>query len=90
MHSYAEGNQIYNRVVRLVENNNKASINKVLIDKIPGGQIHNGGRIKIGPDQKLYITTVDAGNPALAQDITSTAGKILRMELDGGIPKDNR
>ncbi len=89
MHSYAEGNQIYNRVVRLVENNNKASINKVLIDKIPGGQIHNGGRIKIGPDQKLYITTGDSGNPALAQDITSTAGKILRIELDGGIPKDN-
>ncbi len=89
MHSYAEGNQIYNRVVRLVENNNKASIDQVLLDKIPGGRIHNGGRLKIGPDQKLYITTGDAGNSALAQDPTSTAGKILRIELDGRIPKDN-
>lgn len=89
MHSYAEGNKIYNRVVRLIEQDNKASINRVLLDKIPGGQIHNGGRIKIGPDQKLYITTGDAGNSALAQDLTSTAGKILRIELDGGIPKDN-
>ncbi|WMJ81602.1 PQQ-dependent sugar dehydrogenase [Clostridium sp. MB40-C1] len=89
MHSYTEGNQIYNRVVRLVENNNRAFIDRVLLDKIPGGQIHNGGRLKIGPDKKLYITTGDAGNSALAQDLRSTAGKILRIELDGSIPKDN-
>ena len=89
MHSYAEGNEVHNRVVRLIENNNKASIDRVLIDKIPGGRIHNGGRIKIGPDGKLYITTGDAGNSALAQNITSTAGKILRIELDGSIPEDN-
>ncbi|MBB6713222.1 PQQ-dependent sugar dehydrogenase [Clostridium gasigenes] len=89
MHSYLEGGRVYNRVVRLVENNNRASIDRVLLDKIPGGQIHNGGRIKIGPDNRLYITTGDAGNPALAQDPTSTAGKILRIELDGSIPQDN-
>ena len=89
MHSYSEANKIYNRVVRLIENNNRASIDKILLDKIPGGQIHNGGRIKIGPDQKLYITTGDAGNPSLAQDPTSTGGKILRIELDGSIPNDN-
>ncbi|WP_346945100.1 PQQ-dependent sugar dehydrogenase [Clostridium sp.] len=89
VHSYAESNQIYNRVVRLFEKNNKAFIDRILLDKIPGGRIHNVGRIKIGPDQKLYITTGDAGNSALAQDLTSTAGKILRIELDGGIPEDN-
>ncbi|MHC1685903.1 MAG: sorbosone dehydrogenase family protein [Clostridiaceae bacterium] len=89
MHSYLEGNRIFNRVVRLIENNNRASIDRVLIDKIPGGQIHNGGRIKIGPDNKLYIATGDAGNPSLAQDPSSTAGKILRIELNGRIPKDN-
>jgi glucose/arabinose dehydrogenase len=89
MHSYLEGNQIYNRVVRLIENNNKASIDQVLIDKIPGGQIHDGGRIKIGPDNKLYITTGDAGSSSLSQSYTSLAGKILRIELDGRIPRDN-
>ena len=89
MHSYGVGNQRYNRVVRLVENNNRATIDRILLDKIPGGQIHNGGRIKIGPDKKLYITTGDSGNSALAQDQASTAGKILRIELDGSIPKDN-
>lgn len=89
MYSYEEDNGIHNRVVRLVENNNKLSIDWVLLDKIPGGRIHNGGRLKIGPDQKLYITTGDAGNSALAQDPASTAGKILRIELDGKIPEDN-
>ncbi len=89
MHSYAEGNQIYNRVVKLVEQNNQAFIYQILLNKIPGGIIHNGGRLKIGPDQRLYITTGDAGNSVLAQDITSTAGKILRIELDGRIPEDN-
>lgn len=89
MYSYAEGNRIYNRVVRLIENNNKASINGIILDKIPGALIHNGGRLKIGPDQKLYITTGDAANPGLAQNPASAAGKILRVDLDGRIPKDN-
>ena len=89
MHSYMENGQIYNRVVRVVEENNKAYLDQVILDEIPGGRSHNGGRLKIGPDQKLYITTGDAGNPQLSQDLTSTAGKILRIELDGSIPEDN-
>ena len=89
MHSYRENAQIYNRVVRLVEQNNKAEMDKVLLDSIPGGRIHNGGRLKLGPDQKLYITAGDAAVPALAQDVTSMAGKILRIERDGSIPEDN-
>lgn len=89
MYSYAESNQIYNRVVRLIENNNTASIDRILIDRIPGGRFHNGGRLKIGPDGKLYVTTGDAGNPSLAQDPLSLAGKILRIERDGTIPSDN-
>lgn len=89
MHTYEENNQLFNRVVRLVVNNLSAGIDAVLIDRIPGGQNHNGGRIKIGPDNKLYITTGDAGNSMLSQDIESLAGKILRIELDGSIPEDN-
>lgn len=89
MHSYRENGRLYNRVVRLIENNNVAVIDKILLDKIPGSQFHNGGRIKIGPDKKLYITTGDAQNPSLAQDLSSLAGKILRIELNGSIPSDN-
>lgn len=89
MHSYEDGNAIYNRVVRLFEENDIAAVDEILIDRIPGGRIHNGGRIKIGPDEKLYVTTGDAGIPTLAQDPESTAGKILRINLDGSIPEDN-
>jgi glucose/arabinose dehydrogenase len=88
-HTYAEQGTLYNRVVRLRERNNRATVERVLIDRIPGGRIHNGGRLKIGPDGKLYITTGDAGVPERAQDPFSLAGKILRLNLDGSIPADN-
>ena len=89
MHSYAEGGMNYSRVVRLLEQEDRAAVDSVLIDRIPGGRTHLGGRIKIGPDRKLYITTGDAGNARLAQDLSSLAGKILRINLDGSIPEDN-
>lgn len=50
---------------------------------------HNGGRIKVGPDEKLYATVGDASNPSSSQDLASLNGKILRIELDGSIPADN-
>lgn len=89
MHTYYDDGRLYNRVVRLVEENDKAVVDRVLIDHIPGSSVHNGGRIKIGPDQKLYIATGDAGEGELAQDLSSLAGKILRINTDGSIPEDN-
>lgn len=89
MYSYLENNKLFNRVVRLIERGGSASIDKILLDRIPGNQFHNGGRIKIGPDKKLYITTGDAQNPSSSQDMSSLAGKILRIELNGDIPTDN-
>src|SRR3989338_6849780 len=61
---------------------------KLIIDNIPGASYHDGGRIAFY-DNFLYITTGDAGNPELAQDINSLAGKILRLKEDGSIPIDN-
>ncbi|RXT03819.1 sorbosone dehydrogenase family protein [Ammoniphilus sp. CFH 90114] len=88
-HTYEVNGEIQNRVLRLKENNNKASIDRVIIDGLPGAQNHNGGRIKMGPDGYLYITSGDRYEPELAQEKQSLGGKILRIGLDGSIPEDN-
>ncbi len=62
---------------------------QIIIDEIPGAPWHDGGRIAFGPDEKLYITTGDAINPGWSQDLSSLAGKILRINPDGTIPDDN-
>ncbi len=78
-----------NRVSRLTERQGRAGDEVVLLDDLPGGFIHNGGRIKFGPDGRLYITLGDTGNSSLAQQLDSPAGKILRINPDGSIPTDN-
>jgi len=75
--------------VRFTEKDNSLLDEFILVDKIPGAVIHDGGRLKFGPDEKLYITTGDAGNSNAAQDLNSLSGKILRINPDGTIPSDN-
>ncbi len=87
-YTYRSGGRLTNKVVRLLYNGGELVPDKVIIDGIPGASNHNGGRIKFGPDGMLYITTGDASNAQLAQDIGSLAGKILRLD-DGTIPSDN-
>jgi glucose/arabinose dehydrogenase len=64
-------------------------IDAVLLDDVRGSRVHDGGRVKIGPDGKLYWTMGETGAMPLAQDLTSWNGKILRINLDGTIPDDN-
>jgi len=87
--TYDRGNGLANKVVRLIYNGGNLVQDRVIIEGIPGAGNHNGGRLKFGPDGKLYITTGDATNPSLAQDANSLAGKILRLNDDGTIPADN-
>lgn len=84
-----DDDQTLNRVVRLRYENGKLADEKIIIDKIPGAPNHNGGRIKFGPDNFLYITTGDAQNPSQAQNKNSLAGKTLRVTDEGKIPPDN-
>ena len=76
-------NNTLNRVTRFEFENNKLQNQTTIVDAIPGASNHNGGRIKFGPDKFLYITTGDAQEPSLAQNIKSLAGKILRVTDDG-------
>lgn len=89
MHTYQEGGNLYNRVVRLKDLGDKGVFDRVIIDRIPGGRFHNGGRIAFGPDGLLYIATGEIFKAELAQDRGSLGGKILRLTDEGEIPKDN-
>ncbi|BCB06008.1 PQQ-dependent sugar dehydrogenase [Bacillus sp. KH172YL63] len=88
-YTYEDDGDSYNRVVKLRRSGNQWIEEDVLLDRIPSGQYHHGGRLGIGPDHKLYITTGDATEKENAQDISYLGGKILRMNLDGSIPEDN-
>lgn len=50
---------------------------------------HYGGSLSFSPDGKLFITTGDQSDGALAQNLNLLSGKILRINLDGTVPEDN-
>ena len=77
-----------NRVVRAVfdaDAGTAISDPEVVLSGIPNGFVHDGGRLAFGPDGMLYVSTGETGQPTLAQDRDSLAGKILRI-TPGGDP----
>ena len=68
-----------NRVVKFTVG---GTPNPVLVG-IPRGETHNGGGLVFGSDGTLYVGTGDTGNPALAQDLVSLAGKVLAVDAFG-------
>jgi glucose/arabinose dehydrogenase len=65
---------------------------EVIMDDAGIAAVHNGGRIKFGPDGNLYAVVGEHANAANAQTINGNAnlaGKVLRMTPDGGVPGDN-
>lgn len=89
-YSYRDGLRLQNRLVRLREDaNGKGVMDKVLIDNVSANIIHDGGRVKFGPDGKLYWTMGEGNDRPVAQDLNVLNGKILRLNSDGSIPSDN-
>ena len=84
--TYAEDGLIYayvttatdNRILRIAPNDKP----KVLFSGIPKGSTHNGGPITFVGNY-LYVATGDTGQPAVAAQSTSLAGKVLRLDESG-------
>jgi len=85
--SFAEDGLLYayvstatdNRVVRFPIG---GTPNPVLTG-IPHGEVDNGGGLLFGADGTLYVGTGDVGNPTLAADPASLAGKVLAIDVFG-------
>ena len=81
--------RLINRVSRLTLENGKLVDEFVLLDRTPASLQHAGSRLKFGPDGKLYVTTGDADQDAMSQLFSFHGGKILRLNPDGSVPRDN-
>jgi glucose/arabinose dehydrogenase len=98
--AFADNRQFYlyltadddkSRVERWVlsEDGASAARDRTIIDDIPAAHLHDGGRIRFGPDGMLYVGTGDGREPDRSQDLRSLGGKILRITPDGEVPPDN-
>ncbi len=89
-YTYEENENLWNKIIRITEENNKATEVITIMDKIPGSAFSNGGVIKFGPDGKLYVGTGSVSDYSdEPQNLNSLSGKILRLNEDGTIPIDN-
>jgi glucose/arabinose dehydrogenase len=88
--TYEEDDNLWNKILRITESENKLQNAETILDKIPGSSFTNGGFMKFGPDEKLYVGTGTVSDAShLPQDLDSLSGKILRLNDDGTIPDDN-
>lgn len=87
-YDYNDNNTYKEKIVRYTYNGTTLTNPAIIFDNIKASSIHNGCRLLIIGD-KLFITTGDASDQSLPQNTSTVNGKILRLNLDGGIPADN-
>ncbi|AJD44188.1 sorbosone dehydrogenase family protein [Rhizobium sp. SEMIA 4085] len=88
-HTYHADGALSNKLIEARFDGTSWTETRTLLQGIPGHHLYNGGRVAIGPDGYLYVTTGWTENRQRPQDISSLAGKILRMTVDGKVPDDN-
>jgi glucose/arabinose dehydrogenase len=83
---------VHNRISRFTANGDVAvpGSERILfeLDNLNATK-HNGGALNSGPDGKLYAAVGENGVGANAQTLSNVLGKMLRLNMDGTIPKDN-
>jgi glucose/arabinose dehydrogenase len=62
----------------------------ILLDEIPSSGERASGFVRIGPDHRLYVGLDDAGDARRSGDRGSFSGKVLRLNVDGTTPADQR
>jgi glucose/arabinose dehydrogenase len=82
----------HNRLVRVTAKGDKAvpGSEKLLL-RLPNLQteFHMGGSLEFGKDGKLYVSVGENNQRQPAQVLNTPLGKILRINKDGTIPRDN-
>ena len=88
-YNYDKAGTYTEKIVRYTYNGSTLVNPLIILDNIPASSIHNGCRLVISSDLKLFISTGDASNQTSAQNINYLSGSMLRLNLDGSIPSDN-
>lgn len=89
VYTYGTSSNIRERLVKYTYTGTTLISPVVLIDNIAGYTSHDGSRLLFLSDNTLLMTTGDAQNTSLPQDLNSLNGKVLRINTDGSIPADN-
>lgn len=76
---YKQNGKSFNKIVSLQLNGDVWQEIDVLLEGVPTGRYHHGGRLEVDEDGVLYATIGDASDPDLAQDMGSVNGKILKL-----------
>lgn len=79
VYTYGTENNVKKRVVRFTFNAQTGKLTNptTVIENLPGGSDHNAGRLKIGPDGKLYLTMGDLGHNQLAHYTKPITAQVL-------------
>jgi glucose/arabinose dehydrogenase len=82
------------RVLRYRWNEERTALTEdgITLDGIQAGAIHDSGRIRFGPDDRLYVVTGDPDRRTFAQERSSLNGNVLSLapsqyRQSSGVPR---